>query len=62
MRFWTLQDEDGSYYIDEFQKFGDDEFTDEDAVNARMEFDTMQGFYDDGFKQVRVEVKVCGER
>ena len=62
MKFWTLQDEDGSCYINEFRKFGDDELTDEDAVKARMEFNTMKDFYNNGFKQVRVEIKVCGER
>ena len=62
MKYWTLQDEFGSIYPDEFQKWGDDEFTDDDAINANMDHETMQGFYDDGFKQVLVEVIVRGER
>ena len=54
MKFWTLKDEDGAYYIDEFKAYGSTEFTDADAVLARMEWSTMKQFYDDGFTRVKV--------
>lgn len=57
MKYWTMKDDYGSLYMDEFWTYHKEDIDDNMCANALMDLPTLDAFLKDGFKIVRVEIK-----